>query len=80
MDVSAFARPGNARRVRERVGLMPQAIVIGAILLVICMVAGLILGVALHRRLHAAQVADIDGDINALRLRLRELRADKPIA
>ena len=59
---------------------MPQAIVIGAILLVICMVAGLILGVALHRRLHAAQVADIDGDINALRLRLRELRADKPIA
>ena len=59
---------------------MPQEIVIGAILLVICMVAGLILGVALHRRLHAAQVADIDGDINALRLRLRELRADKPIA
>ena len=59
---------------------MPQSIVIGAILLVICMIAGLILGVALHRRLHAAQVADIDGDINSLRLRLRELRADKPIA
>ncbi len=59
---------------------MPQSIVIGAILLVICMVAGLILGVALHRRLHAAHVAGIDGDINALRLRLRELRADKPIA
>ena len=51
---------------------------IGAIMLVVCMIAGLILGVALHRRLNAAHVADIDGDISALRLRLRELRADKP--
>lgn len=59
---------------------MPQAVVIGAALLVVCMIAGLILGVALHRRLHAANVADIDGDISALRLRLRELRADKPAA
>ena len=57
---------------------MPQPVMIGAIMLVVCMIAGLILGVALHRRLNAAHVADIDGDISALRLRLRELRADKP--
>ncbi|MEJ0022108.1 MAG: hypothetical protein WDN76_00680 [Alphaproteobacteria bacterium] len=57
---------------------MPEAVVIGAALLVICMVVGLILGVALHRRMYAAHVADIDGDISALRLRLRELRAETP--
>ena len=57
---------------------MPHPVMIGAIMLVVCMIAGLILGVALHRRLNAAHVADIDGDISALRLRLRELRADKP--
>jgi hypothetical protein len=55
---------------------MPQAVVIGAALLIVCMIAGLILGVALHRRMYAAHVADIDGDISALRLRLRELRAE----
>lgn len=59
---------------------MPDGVVIGAGLLIICMIAGLILGVALHRRLHAAYVADIDGDISALRVRLRELRADRPSA
>lgn len=57
---------------------MPQTVVIGAVLLIVCMIVGLILGVALHRRMYAAHVADIDGDISALRLRLRELRAETP--
>jgi hypothetical protein len=70
----APAMPIGAQRGQK----MPQAVVIGAALLIVCMIAGLILGVALHRRMYAAHVADIDGDISALRLRLRELRAETP--
>jgi hypothetical protein len=70
----AWAMPNGAQRGQK----MPQTVVIGAALLIVCMIVGLILGIALHRRMYAAHVADIDGDISALRLRLRELRAEAP--
>lgn len=59
---------------------MTDSILIGAAMLAICIALGLLLGAALHRRVHAAQIADIDGDITALRAKVREVRDEAPVA
>lgn len=59
---------------------MTDSLLIGAVMLAICIALGLLLGAALHRRVHAAQIADIDGDITALRAKVREVRDESPAA
>jgi hypothetical protein len=59
---------------------MTDSLVLGAVILVVCIALGLLLGAALHRRVHAAQIADIDGDITALRAKVREVRDEAPVA
>lgn len=59
---------------------MTDSLLLGALMLAVCIGLGLLLGTALHRRVHAAQIADIDGDITALRAKLREVRDEAPAA
>jgi hypothetical protein len=59
---------------------MTDSLLIGAVMLLVCIGLGLLLGAALHRRVHAAQIADIDGDITALRAKVREVRDEAPVA
>jgi hypothetical protein len=58
---------------------MVNTLVIGAAMLIVCIGAGLLLGALLHRRFHAAQIADIDGDITALRLKVKEVHDIGPL-
>jgi hypothetical protein len=59
---------------------MTDSLLVGALILAVCIALGLLLGAALHRRVHAAQIADIDGDITALRTKVREVRDEAPPA
>lgn len=51
---------------------MDNTLLTGALLMIAAILVGVILGMTLHRRVHAAQVADIDGDIAALRQKLKD--------
>jgi hypothetical protein len=71
------ARPAMARAWRRDL-VNTDSLFLGALMLVACIGVGLLVGAALHRRVHAAQIADIDGDITALRAKLREVRDEAP--
>jgi hypothetical protein len=56
-----------------------STLVIGAAMLIACIGIGLLLGAGLHRRTHAAKIADIDGDITALRMKVKEVQDMGPL-
>ncbi|MGE3302869.1 MAG: hypothetical protein AB7M12_07120 [Hyphomonadaceae bacterium] len=46
---------------------MNESLIIGIVLLLVCGGVGFVLGAALHRRLFVTQLADLEGDIAALK-------------
>jgi hypothetical protein len=54
---------------------MNNLLAIAGVLLAVCAVAGFFAGMALHRRMNAAWLADLDGDTTALRLALKNMPA-----
>jgi cbb3-type cytochrome oxidase maturation protein len=51
---------------------MDNTVLTAAALLVVSLFLGLLVGMLFHRRVHAGQIADIDGDISALRKVLKD--------
>jgi uncharacterized protein YneF (UPF0154 family) len=59
---------------------MDNTVLTGAAILIVSLLVGLFVGMLLHRRVHAAQIADIDGDITSLRKMLKDAQDRERLA
>jgi uncharacterized protein YneF (UPF0154 family) len=59
---------------------MDNPVLMAALLLIASLLIGLFVGMLLHRRVHAAQIADIDGDITSLRKMLKDAQDRERLA